>query len=229
MVSFGRHVKITAAWAATSATDPAATAPGSFAAEASAAGLTSCTTRGTPPLARLVAIGMPIVPSPMNPTRSAIIAPRSPRHAPVRPRTVVGQRLSELATAEIGGLAREPLVEVAPRDARVHGPGRSSRRRTGFRCPRARRARSRSCRARRPAPHRHRYRGPAGRSATPPLRTGAGHRPGARSSPRRRPTGTARAAGPRRDRSARRKAPPRTRQKSRSRSVSSVRGSSGSR
>src|SRR5215470_10113341 len=84
MASLGRHVKSTAQRAATSATDGAAVAPGSRAASAIAFALASWTMRATPALARLVAIGIPIVPSPMNPTCSLMVTLQEKARCSVR-------------------------------------------------------------------------------------------------------------------------------------------------
>src|SRR3989442_8051083 len=79
MASFGRQVKSTATCLATSAGELADVTPDCFATAALACALASCTTSGTPALARFVAIGPPIVPRPMKPTRSAeLIDPETP-------------------------------------------------------------------------------------------------------------------------------------------------------
>src|SRR5882724_727491 len=75
MSSLGRQVKCTAARAATSAALVAAVTPPSLPAVETAAALVSWTTRLTPALARFAAIGIPMVPSPMNPTVSFMRAP----------------------------------------------------------------------------------------------------------------------------------------------------------
>src|SRR5207247_10541958 len=66
--SLGRQVKTTSAAPATPLGEPPARAPGRRAAAAATVGSASCTTRATPALARFVAMGSPMVPSPMNPT-----------------------------------------------------------------------------------------------------------------------------------------------------------------
>src|SRR6267143_183234 len=75
MSSLGRQVKTTEARAATSAALVAAVMPATFPAAVRAPGLVSCTTSVIPALARFAAIGMPMVPSPMNPTVSFMRAP----------------------------------------------------------------------------------------------------------------------------------------------------------
>src|SRR5215470_1176229 len=102
MASLGRHVKRTAQRAATSATDGAAVAPGSRAASAIAFALASWTTRATPALARLVAIGIPIVPSPMNPTCSLMVTLQE------KARRSVGSAGRSAAGASWRGLHRRP-------------------------------------------------------------------------------------------------------------------------
>src|SRR3989442_4038503 len=88
MSSFGRQVKSTATCLATSAGELADVTPDCFATAALACALASCTTSGTPALARFVAIGPPIVPRPMKPTRSRgalIPLPGGPEMAPRPP------------------------------------------------------------------------------------------------------------------------------------------------
>src|ERR1700730_7060416 len=75
MSSLGRQVKSTAACAATSAALVAAVTPPSLPAEGGAAVFVSWTTRLMPALARFATIGIPMVPSPMNPTVSFMRAP----------------------------------------------------------------------------------------------------------------------------------------------------------
>src|SRR5438034_11705022 len=72
MSSLGRHVKSTAACPATAAALEATVTPASLPAAVRAPALTSCTTSFTPALARFDAMGIPIVPRPMNPTVSFI-------------------------------------------------------------------------------------------------------------------------------------------------------------
>src|SRR6185436_3372302 len=72
MSSFGKQVNSTATREATSLGDTATVTPACFPAAAAAAELASYTTSGTPAFARFEAMGPPIVPSPMNPTLSAM-------------------------------------------------------------------------------------------------------------------------------------------------------------
>src|SRR5580765_4580172 len=72
MSSLGRQVKSTSTCAAAAPALEATVTPASLLAAARAAALTSCTTSFTPALARFDAMGMPMVPRPMNPTVSFI-------------------------------------------------------------------------------------------------------------------------------------------------------------
>src|SRR5712691_5732731 len=125
MASLGRQVKTTAARAATSATDPAAVAPGSRAAAARAGGLASCTSNSTPALARLVAIGIPIVPSPMNPTCSGMIAPRGQRA--VRGAGGSGAAADRARRPARCAMGCRPAPTRAPRDSGGDGCGGAHR------------------------------------------------------------------------------------------------------
>jgi hypothetical protein len=62
-------VNTTSAWAATAFGEPAGVTPAIPRAASSAAGLASYAATAMPALARLVTMGRPMVPSPMNPTR----------------------------------------------------------------------------------------------------------------------------------------------------------------
>src|SRR5438477_11214608 len=111
MSSFGRQVKRTVTWRATSAGEPATVTPACRAAAAEASALVSNTTSGTPPFARLAAMGPPMVPSPMKPTRSWPAISGDGRAAR-RPRP----RLLESG----GGLEHGRLREAAADDLQAH-------------------------------------------------------------------------------------------------------------
>src|SRR5215469_13841913 len=98
MASLGRHVKRMSTRAATSAAPAAAVTPPSLVAASRAAALVSCTTSRTPAFARLLAMGRPMVPSPMNPTVSFM---RTPPESVSRRAPSAAERL---AGATIGGL-----------------------------------------------------------------------------------------------------------------------------
>src|SRR5882672_6436492 len=102
MSSFGRQVNRTATWRATSAGEPATVTPACVATAAVAAGLVSNTTSGTPALARLAAIGPP-----MMPTRSWA-AMSGDRRPPREPRARLLERR--------GGLEHRRLREAAADD-----------------------------------------------------------------------------------------------------------------
>src|SRR5499427_5161864 len=98
MASLGKHVKRMSARVATSAAPAATVTPPSLAAASRAAPLVSCTTSRTPAFARLLAMGRPMVPSPMNPTVSFM---RTPPESVSRRAPSAAERL---AGATIGGL-----------------------------------------------------------------------------------------------------------------------------
>src|SRR5688572_22582387 len=106
--SFGRQVKSTLTWPATSAGDPAAVTPACFLAAATAAGLVSKTVSGTPALARLATMGPPIVPRPMKPTRSPVATSGDPGPA-LGPRPDLLERGGRL---QHGGLGEAPSHDL---------------------------------------------------------------------------------------------------------------------
>src|SRR6185295_111054 len=126
MSSLGRHVKSTPTCRATSAGEPATVTPPCFPIAAVAEVLVSNTVSGTPALARLAAMGPPIVPRPMKPTRAAAAISGNSR-APRGP----GLDLLEGR----GGLQHRRLREAAAHDLQAHReprgrqPGRHRRRR----------------------------------------------------------------------------------------------------
>src|SRR5262249_42620396 len=108
MSSFGRHVKSTFTWRATSAGEPTSVTPRCFARAAVAAALVSNTVNGTLAWARFAAMGPPIVPRPMKPTGSSVATSGDPWPA-------IGPGLDLLERGrglEHGGLGEAPADDL---------------------------------------------------------------------------------------------------------------------